>query len=57
MRHARNPDRLFEVLCDELRPLSEMILGRVSGRSSVAPCKMISMSASVTLFGMSRFTM
>jgi hypothetical protein len=38
-------------------PLSEMIRGRASGYFSFAPCKMISMSASVIVSLISQFTM
>ena len=38
-------------------PLSEMIRGRTSGYFSLAPCKMISMAASVIDSRMSQFTM
>ena len=38
-------------------PLSEMIRGRASGYFSLAPCMMISMSASVILSRRSQLTM
>jgi hypothetical protein len=38
-------------------PLSEMMRGRASGCFSFAPCRMISMSASVIDSRMSQFTM
>src|ERR1039457_2656582 len=54
--HARDTDEFFEVPRDELGTVSEMIRGRASGCFSLAPSRMISMSASFIASRRSQWT-
>ncbi len=47
MGHTRDPNELFEIRAMNCGPLSEMIRGFASGYFSLAPWRMISISASV----------
>ena len=57
MRHARDPNELFEVLGDELWAIVRDDPGPHFRVLLPCPCKMISMSASVIDSRMSQFTM
>src|SRR6266404_5888621 len=57
MGHAHDADELFEVLGDELRPLSLMMRGRASGNFSRARRMMDCTSLSSIFWRMSLWTM